>query len=70
MPKIEAWCPWCKRWIYPIKHIGPGLFCPNTSCRGQLGIKENAVYAARPFVGAPTPINVQAEANQPEMVYA
>jgi hypothetical protein len=50
MPAREAWCPWCKRWIYPVQHTGPGHFCP--SCQGSLGLDVSGVYGRKPAPGA------------------
>ena len=42
----SAWCPWCRRWINPEQHVGPGWHCP--ACRSHLGTEIKTVLKTRP----------------------
>lgn len=61
----EAWCPWCKRWIYPITHVGPGIYCP--ACHGHLGTDSAAVQSRKPGLNA---LPLQDKSPQPELAIA
>jgi hypothetical protein len=66
MANHEAWCPWCRRWIFPVSHIGPGSFCP--ACQGHLGTDSAAVHARKP--GQNSHIPIHDESPQPELAIA
>lgn len=53
-----CWCQWCRRWIYPRQHIGPGWHCP--ACRGHLGTDLRQIANARPGPDHREPVEVTA----------